>query len=178
MSRLSCRRRTFALAALLSIVWAAVPGTAETPLRPLAARDGPEAAFERYRRLINGHDFGTLAAEVIGPDPRFIFAGESHRGLAAARAAFERTWATIPDEVYTMDGAEWLSRDSASAVVSFRYRYRGTMADGRVLTGGGYGTNLFRRTGAGWRLVYEHLSPDPALTPKASPRSADQKEKP
>jgi ketosteroid isomerase-like protein len=130
------------------------------------APDTPDAAFERYRSEINLHDFDRLARGVIASDARFVFAGEKHQGIDAVRASFNRTWATIPDEVYTMDEAEWLSRDRSSALVAFRYRYRGTMANGRALAGGGYGTNLYRRTPEGWRLAYEHLSPDPALTPK------------
>lgn len=122
--------------------------------------DTPETAFERYREKINLHDFSRLEEDVIAPEARFVFGTEVHRGIAEARAAFNRTWSTIPDEVYTMEGAEWLAKDRRTALVSFRYRYRGTMRDGRVIEGGGLGANLFRRTPKGWRLVYEHLSPE------------------
>jgi hypothetical protein len=79
------------------------------------------------------------------------------------RAAFNRTWATLPDEVYSMTNAEWLSLDEQSALVTFQYRYRGTMPNGTSLEGGGFGTNLYRMNGKRWWLVYEHLSPDPKL---------------
>lgn len=131
------------------------------------AQDTPEAAFERYRTLINTHDFDRLAEEVIAPDALFVFTDKSHRGLEAVRAAFLHTWSILPDEVYTMTDAEWLARDENTALVVFRYGYRGTLKNGQTLAGGGHGTNLYKRTPAGWRLAYEHLSHDPRPAPAA-----------
>ena len=131
------------------------------------AADTPEAAFERYRTAINSHDFDRLAQLVIAPDAVFVFTDGVHRGEAAIRAAFEAAWSTIPDEVYTMSDPEWLARDERTALVAFRYAYRGTTRDGSSIAGGGRGTNLFVRTTDGWRLRYEHLSSDPPPWPEA-----------
>lgn len=127
--------------------------------------DSPEAAFDRYRQLINGHDFDQLAAAVIAPDALFVFTEKTHRGIDEIRTAFNHTWSILPDEVYTMTDAQWLARDSHSALVAFRYHYRGTTKNGQTLSGGGHGTNLYKRTPAGWRLTYEHLSHDPKPAP-------------
>ena len=124
--------------------------------------DTPEAAFERYRAEINRHDFDRLAKEVIAPDALFVFTEKMHRGLDEVRAAFNATWSVLPNEVYSMSEPEWLARDENSALVAFRYRYKGTLKDGKVLEGGCRGTNLYKRTPTGWRLAYEHLSHDPA----------------
>ena len=126
-----------------------------------AAGDTPEAAFERYRTFINTHDFERLADQVIAPDALFVFTEKSHRGLDAVRAAFQNTWSILPDEVYAMSQPEWLARDRDTALVVFRYSYKGTLKSGQALSGGGHGTNLYKRTPAGWRLAYEHLSHDP-----------------
>ncbi len=123
--------------------------------------DTPEAVFERYKVEINSHDFDRLARDVIAEDAIFIFTDAEHRGIAEVRAAFHRTWSVIPDEVYTMSDAEWLAKDRDSALVAFRYGYRGTTKDGTPLSGGGRGTNLYKKTPEGWRLAYEHLSHDP-----------------
>ena len=122
--------------------------------------DSAEAAFERYKAEINTHDFDRLADDVIADDAVFVFSDATHRGIDAARGAFNRTWSIIPDEVYTMEQAEWLARDANTAVVAFRYGYKGTMKDGKPLAGGGHGTNVYKRTAKGWRLAYEHLSHD------------------
>lgn len=133
------------------------------PAAALAA-DTPEAAFERYRAEINTHDFDRLADDVVASDAVFVFAEKVHRGVDAARAAFNDTWKTLPDEVYSMTEAEWLAKDAATAVVAFRYGYKGTLTDGRALEGGGRGVNVYRLTDEGWRLAYEHLSPDAKAT--------------
>lgn len=135
-------------------------------LGPAVARaaDTPEAAFERYRTEINAHDFDRLADDVVANDAVFVFAEKVHRGIDAARAAFNDTWKTLPDESYSMSEAEWLARDAHTAVVAFRYGYNGTLTDGRALEGGGRGVNVYRLTEAGWRLAYEHLSPDAKAT--------------
>ena len=129
------------------------------------AQDTPEAAFERYRQLINTHDFSKLAESVIAQDALFVFTDKVHRGQDEVRAAFNQTWSTLPDEIYTMEDAQWLARDRDTAVVVFRYSYRGTAKTGQALSGGGHGTNLYKRTAAGWRLAYEHLSHDPRPAP-------------
>lgn len=144
----------------------AAPASAEASVLSVS-EDTPEAAFERYRSLINTHDFDRLAEEVIAPDALFVFTEKTHRGLEAVRAAFNRTWSILPDEVYSMTDAEWLARDANTALVVFRYSYKGTMKNGQPLAGGGHGTNLYKRTPAGWRLAYEHLSHDPQPAPAA-----------
>lgn len=49
-----------------------------------AAAATPEAAFERYRTGINGHDFERLAAMVRAADVAFVFTDRMHRGAAQA----------------------------------------------------------------------------------------------
>lgn len=132
----------------------------------MASSDTAEAAFERYRTKINTHDFDQLAQDVIAPDALFVFTEKTHRGIDEVRAAFNHTWSVLPDEVYTMSDAQWLARDRDTAVVVFRYSYKGTLKNGQPLTGGGHGTNLYKRTSSGWRLAYEHLSHDPKPAPK------------
>lgn len=126
---------------------------------------GPDSAtaeglFELYRGLINAHDFNLLEQRVIASDAIFVFSDRRDAGIAAVRAGFERTWSILPDEVYEMTDPEWLIDGADAAACAFRYTYRGTMADGRRLSGGGQGVNLMRRTPAGWRLAYEQLTPD------------------
>ena len=143
--------------------------TSTPAVAAVQASDTAEAAFERYRTLINTHDFDQLAASVIAPDALFVFTDKAHRGLEEVRAAFNRTWSVLPDEVYTMTGAQWLAQDVTSALVVFRYDYRGTTKEGLALSGGGHGTNLYKKTPSGWRLAYEHLSHDPKPAPAPVP---------
>lgn len=124
------------------------------------ATSGPQASFDAYRDLINRQDFGLLEQSVMGEHPVFVFAGKRHDGLEATRAAFRQTWMVLPDEIYTMTAERWLFVDADHAGCTFIYSYRGTMADGRALSGGGQGVNIFEHTSKGWRLIFEQLTPD------------------
>lgn len=139
-------------------------GAALLPATRVAAR-GPddrwaEGVFHLYRGLINSHDFDLLERHVIAPDAVFVFSDRREEGIAAVRAGFERTWSILPDEVYEMTDPEWLIDGPDAAACAFRYSYRGTLADGRPLSGGGQGINLFRRAEGRWRLIFEQLTPD------------------
>ncbi|AYG94931.1 nuclear transport factor 2 family protein [Brevundimonas naejangsanensis] len=142
----------------------ALAGAALLPATRVAAR-GPddrwaEGVFQLYRGLINSHDFDLLERHVIAPDAVFVFSDRREEGIAAVRAGFERTWSILPDEVYEMTDPEWLIDGPDAAACAFRYSYRGTLADGRPLSGGGQGINLFRRAEGRWRLTFEQLTPD------------------
>lgn len=128
--------------------------------RAMASTGTAADTFEAYRTLINRHDFDLLAERVMSDHPVFVFSNKRHDGLEAARAAFLSTWATLPDEIYSMTQERWLFTGSDHAACTFRYDYRGTMADGRTLAGGGQGLNIFTLTPRGWRLSFEQLTPD------------------
>ncbi len=145
---------------------AIMPSALVVAASPAMALPSPQAAFEAYRDLINRHDFELLAETVMGPHPVFVFADKRHDGLDAVRAAFRQTWIVLPDETYSMTHERWLFSDDEHAACTFIYTYRGTMADGRALSGGGQGVNLFQRTDNGWRLVFEQLTPDTSRADK------------
>lgn len=141
------------------IGWGAV-AMAALPVSAKAVIDTPQATFDAYRDLINRHDFDLLQDRVMSDHPIFVFANKRHDGLDAARAAFMHTWSILPDEVYSMSGEKWLFIGRDHAACTFAYAYRGTMADGRALSGGGQGLNIFTLTPKGWRLSFEQLTPD------------------
>jgi ketosteroid isomerase-like protein len=122
--------------------------------------DGPAQAFDRYRKLINSHDFSLLEEYVVDESITCVFGPRLHRGLSAVRTEFERAWLDLPDEHYEMSDPEWLITSSDTAVALFDYSYEGNDQQGKRVVGKGRGTNVYRLTSHGWRLAHEHLSPD------------------
>lgn len=118
-----------------------------------------ETFLAEYVRRTNTHRFDEVAP-LVDEEAVFWFTSGSWRGLAAIRAAFERTWAMILDEVYTVEDVEWLTVDDASATCIYTYHWRG-MIDGVSREGSGRGTNILRKDGGQWRIVHEHLSARP-----------------
>src|SRR5690606_25358856 len=97
---------------------------------------------------------------LIDADAVFWFSSGSHRGLAAIRNAFERTWGVIRDEVYSVEDVDWLTFDEASATCIYTFRWRGII-NGTASEGSGRGTTVLRKDGGRWRVVHEHLSARP-----------------
>lgn len=114
------------------------------------------ARLSEYIRATNTHQFDEVAP-LIDEEAVFWFTSGSYRGLVAIRAAFERAWAMIQDEVYALEEVEWLAADDSSATCIYTYRWRGRI-DGVEREGSGRGTTVWRRQGQQWRVVHEHLS--------------------
>jgi ketosteroid isomerase-like protein len=110
----------------------------------------------RYELANNRHDFDQLAL-LIADDATYWFTDGSYQGLGAIRAAIERTFATIVDEVYEIRDLEWLAVTGELAVCRYRFWWQG-LIDGRPESGQGRGTNLLVKRDDGWKMLHEHLS--------------------
>ena len=80
---------------------------------------------ERYEQATNRHDFGQLVP-LIAEDATYWFTEGSYHGIDAIRAAVERTFATILDEVCTK------SRTLSGLPSPTTWPYAGTATPGRV----------------------------------------------
>lgn len=114
-------------------------------------------AFDRYRELINLHDFDILQDQVFSVDFSCKFGPIRYRGLPNVREVFESAWSKLQDELYIMLNPRWRVVRSSVAVVEFDYHWSGTDRDGKIQTGGGQGLNVFENRGSGVRLLFEKL---------------------
>lgn len=125
--------------------------------RPSSIMKHPVEGFlAEYMRATNTHRFDEVAP-LVDENAVFWFSSGSFRGLAAIRAAFERTWAAIQNEVYTIVDVEWIMQDDANAVCLYTFHWRGDI-DGTAREGSGRGTSVLRKTDGRWFIVHEHLS--------------------
>ena len=115
-----------------------------------------DAFVRRYERATNRHDFDQLAP-LIADDATYWFTDGSHGGIEAIRAAIERTFAVILDEVYELKDLEWVAVTDEMAVCRYRFFWSGTV-DGRSESGHGRGTNVLVKSDGDWKVLHEHLS--------------------
>lgn len=120
---------------------------------------GPEDVLAAYEERINRHDFDLLAP-LIAADATFWFTEGSYSGLAAIRAAVERTWAALNNDTYRLENRRWVAVGETVAACSYDFTWT-TTVDGRPLTGKGRGTTVLRRDAGSWRIAHEHLSAGP-----------------
>jgi len=112
--------------------------------------------MRRYEQATNRHDFDQVAP-LIADDATYWFTEGSYRGIDAIRAAIERTFATILDEVYEVGDLEWVAVANDLAVCRYTFSWRGVI-DGRPASGQGRGTNVVVRRDGTWIMQHEHLS--------------------
>ena len=117
----------------------------------------PEDAMKFYQARLALHDFDALLP-VIAEDAVFWFSDGDHKGIEAARRAFEAAWKAVENEVYTLEDLRWLAIGDSVASCIYNFHWKG-MAAGEPVWGGGRGTTVLRKDAAGWRIVHEHLSP-------------------
>ena len=121
---------------------------------------GAETVLRSYEERINRHDFDLLV-ELIAPDAVFWFSDGSYTGHGEIRAAFEKTWAALSNDTYWLTDLTWIARsdDAAACIYTFNWK---TIIDGEPQSGSGRGTTVLARGAAGWQIVHEHLSGNPA----------------
>jgi ketosteroid isomerase-like protein len=114
------------------------------------------AFMRRYEQATNRHDVDQLAP-LIADDATYWFTDGSYHGIDAIKAALERTFTTILDEIYTIDELEWVAIAEDFGVCRYHFHWTGVI-DGVPASGHGRGTNLVVRQNGSWKMLHEHLS--------------------
>lgn len=140
-----------------SIAWALF-----SLLLPLSAAEttmNHETALTIYVEKLNTHSW-----EQIGPcvteDAVFIFTEDTFVGKAAAKAAFEKTFKLIENEVFSLHDIVWTVVTDDVAVCRYEFRWKG-LIEGQESSGGGRGTSILRKVDGRWLIAHEHLGPYP-----------------
>ncbi|WP_436533129.1 YybH family protein [Actinoplanes sp. HUAS TT8] len=116
----------------------------------------PTSFVRGYEQATNARDLARLAP-LIAPDATYWFTDGSHHGITAIKAAIERTFAAIQDEVYEIHDLEWIAVTDDLAVCRYRFRWSGRV-DGKPAAGRGRGTNVLVKRDGSWQMQHEHLS--------------------
>ena len=109
-----------------------------------------------YERRTNSHDFAQVS-ELIDPNAIYWFSDGTHEGIDEIERAFDQTWDTIRNEVYTIEDVKWLSVDETSASCVYPFHWEGEV-EGEPESGSGRGTSIFVKKAGDWKVVHEHLS--------------------
>ncbi|KAJ4178494.1 hypothetical protein NW767_014847 [Fusarium falciforme] len=112
--------------------------------------------IEAYELANNSHDISRVMP-FIAEDATYWFSDGSYRGIAEIRAAIEKTFLKIVDEVYKVRDLEWPVVTTEVAVCRYRFAWTGIVG-GEARSGLGRGTTIIVRRGTGWMMLHEHLS--------------------
>lgn len=131
-------------------------------LLPLSAAEismNHEAALTTYVEKLNTHLWDQIAP-CVTEDSVFIFTEDTFVGKAAAKAAFEKTFKLIENEVFSLHNISWTAVTDSMASCHYEFRWKG-MVEGKAASGGGRGTSILRKIDGRWLIAHEHLGPYP-----------------
>lgn len=112
--------------------------------------------LKRYEDATNTHDFEQVA-ELIAEDAVYWFTDSSCEGIAAIRAYFDKGFATVKEEVYSIRGVRWIAQSDTVSTCTYEFHWQGYI-DGELREGGGRGTNVLVKRDGRWQIIHEHLS--------------------
>lgn len=112
--------------------------------------------IEEYEKLTNKCNFDLLIP-FIDKNAIYWFSNGTYNGIDEIRKAFEETWNSIKDEVYTISNVKWLILIKSEAVCIYDFHSDG-IVDGKRQEFKGRGTNVFKKIDGQWKIVHEHLS--------------------
>lgn len=119
----------------------------------------PSTALFAYVAALNTHSWDQIAPHVTD-DAVFIFTEGTFVGKPAAKAAFEKTFALIADEQFSLHDITWTAVSETIASCHYEFRWKGRIS-GEEASGGGRGTTILRKAGDRWLIAHEHLGPYP-----------------
>jgi ketosteroid isomerase-like protein len=131
-------------------------------LLPLSAADiimNHETTLTTYVEKLNTHSWEQIAPFVM-EDAVFIFTEDTFVGKAAAKAAFEKTFKLIQNEVFSLQNIAWTAVTDDVATCHYEFRWKGLIS-GQESSGGGRGTSILRKVDGRWLIAHEHLGPYP-----------------
>ncbi len=114
-------------------------------------------ALSAYIEALNTHSWDDIAPHVA-EDAVFIFTEDTFTGHAAAKAAFEKTFALIQDEQFSLHDIVWTVITDDVAACRYEFRWKGLIS-GQEASGGGRGTTILRKINGRWLIAHEHLGP-------------------
>lgn len=112
--------------------------------------------LKAYERANNSHVWKNVES-FIAPNATYWFTDGSYAGIEEIRIAIEATFAKIQNEAYEVTNVRWPLMTGTEAVCTYTFSWRGTV-DGRMTSGSGRGTNVFKKTDSSWQIIHEHLS--------------------
>lgn len=131
-------------------------------LLPLSATEPTmdhATSLATYVEKLNTHSWEQIAP-CVTEDAVFIFTEDTFVGKAAAKAAFEKTFKLIENEVFSLHHITWTAVTESMASCHYEFRWKG-LIEGQESAGGGRGTTILRKVGGRWLIAHEHLGPYP-----------------
>ena len=116
-----------------------------------------ETALKIYVDKLNTHSWDQIAP-CVSENAVFIFTEDTFVGKVAAKAAFEKTFKLIKNEVFRIHDIVWTVVTDDVTPCRYEFRWKGLIS-GQESSGGGRGTTILRKVDGRWLTAPERLGP-------------------
>ena len=120
----------------------------------------PEEFVQAYEKALATQDWNQVEPLVHEHACVTFSNGSVHKGRQEVKAAFEKNFSLIKDEIYTISNVHWVMKTPETAVYLFDFHWSGIFND-KPASGSGRGTSVLVNEMGAWRLLVEHLGPKP-----------------
>lgn len=118
----------------------------------------PEEFLKSYEVALATQDWQSVSP-LIHEDACVTFSdGSFHKGKAEIQRAFEKNFALIQEEQYSITGAHWVKVTDSFAVCAYAFHWNG-LIHGKPASGSGRGTSVLVNEKGKWSILIEHLGP-------------------
>lgn len=116
----------------------------------------PENFIKQYETALGTQNWKQVKA-FIHPSACITFSdGSRHVGKEAIQKAFERNFALIQNEEYSMSKIQWILKKKNTAYFIFDFAWKG-LINGSEASGSGIGNMLLRKEEDTWLVLAENL---------------------
>jgi ketosteroid isomerase-like protein len=121
------------------------------------SNESPQACMDAFTAALIGRDI-TTALDLLTDDVAFFYSnGSALWSKEQFAATMTANWKLVDRYQYKTLDSIWCAQSDSAAAVIYAFSWSG-VASGKEVSGGGRGTRVFRKEGAGWRIAHEHLS--------------------
>ena len=117
----------------------------------------PNDFLLKYEKALESQSWLNIEP-LMHSDVCVAFSSGTFKGKQNVQQAFEKTFALIQDEKYSISNIPWVYSSTETAVCTYHFNWEGII-NGQHSSGGGRGTSVLINTSDQWQIITEHLGP-------------------
>ena len=117
----------------------------------------PKELIKHYEKALESQSWSNVES-LMHDDVCVTFSSGTFKGKQEVQQAFEKTFAIIKDEKYSITNIHWAFTDENSAICLYNFNWEGII-NGQASSGGGRGTSVLIKDSSTWKIITEHLGP-------------------
>ncbi len=117
----------------------------------------PVDLIKKYEKALESQNWLNIEP-LMHDDVCVTFSSGTFKGKQEVQHAFEKTFALIKEEKYSISNIHWVFIGEESAVCLYNFNWEGII-NGQQSSGGGRGTSALIYSSSEWQILTEHLGP-------------------